>query len=529
MRTILLRYRRLFTGVVIVAVVFGAFWYVFSERAGQTLQAFLTERCSQQVNGRVQVGMVDLSLLGQARIRDVELYTKQGALLAHVSVVKIKYSWSDLAKLNFGISNIKEIELNGAEFWLQEEKNRWNWEGLIKEEQAGDNKFQGKMQIKAAKVHCQTALLSKSIDEVNGIIDFYAYPNLDISLKGKMGQGNLAADGNWANGQFALIIVKAQDIDLLEFRDSVPAGQPISIEGGKLTTASVTIERDAAGIVKWQTEGGFSGVKLAGKANITDGQGRFSGNQDGFQLQNIKFAISGQQAEGQGSLFWSQGSARIDAAVSIPDADPTAFVSGLMVQRPVACQIKLTGLLAEPDISGSFSIPQATFSNMPVDRVVGNFKYGGNRVLLQGVSGSVYQGTIGVSGEVQVSNESYELEASGQGLDSSRLTDKDVQGPLDFNGHVSGKGDAAMTQGTFSIRDGKAYGIPFITMKGNFIKRGSATELSGITMQTMAGTIYPEQLSKEVLERTMPQGQLALNEENIKKEAVGKLLPRIFR
>lgn len=523
------RYRRFLTGIIILSVIAGALWHVFAERAGQTLQDFLTERSSRQVNGRIQVGTVDLSLLGQVRIQNVELYSKQGVLLAQVPLVKIKYSWSDLAKLNFGVANIQEVEVNGAEFWLQEEKNRWNWEGLIKEEETADSKFQGKMQMKAAKVHCQASLLSKTIDEVNGVIDFYAYPNLTISFKGKIGQGNLAADGNWTNGQFALIIVKAQDIDLLEFRDSVPAGQPVSLEGGKLTTAAVTIERDAAGTVKWQAESGFAGVKLSGKADITDGQGQISGNQDGFQLQNIKFAISGQRAEGQGRLFWSQGSARIDADVSIPDADPAAFISGLTVQRPAECQIKLTGLLAEPDVSGSFRISQATFSNMPVDRVAGNFKYSGNRLLLQGVSGSVYQGTIGVSGEVQISNESYELEASGQGLDSSRLTDKDVQGPLAFAAHVSGKGDAAVTQGTFNIRDGKAYGIPFITMKGNFVKRGSATELSGIAMQTMAGTIYPEQLSKEALAQITPQGQPALNEEYIKKETVGKLLPRLLR
>jgi autotransporter translocation and assembly factor TamB len=176
-------------------------------------------------------------------------------------------------------------------------------------------------------------------------------------------------------------------------------------------------------------------------------------------------------------------------------------MSGLKVQRPIACQLKVTGALTEPEISGSFSIPQATFSNMEVDGIVGNFQYFDSRMLLKDVRGSVYQGKVGAEGSVRLNDESYELDASGVGLDSSRLTDKDVKGPLDFSGHVSGKGETAVTRGTFSIRDGKAYGIPFLKMTGNFVRRGEVTELSNIAMETVGGTIYPEQLSKEVLER----------------------------
>jgi len=616
MRAWFIQHRKLLIILIVLIGLFSVSWFLFAARVGQALQDYLVERYSQEVNGRVQVGAVDLSLFGWVSIKDVSLYSKQGNLLAQVPVVKLQYSWSDLAKANFGISRIGTITAEGAEIWLQEEKSHWNWENFIKEDQTKENKFQGKLQIVAAKIYGKAYLLSKTIDEANGVIDFHAYPDLAISLKGKIGQASLTIDGDWNNGQFATIAIKGKDLDMLEFRDAIPATQGISLEGGKVTTltmlterdvkgvlkwrtegefsgakltgkltvtdcqgqfnanqdgiklqkmsfvisnqqtegpesqswpqgqarieASLSIERNDSGVVKWQTEGDFSDLKLAGKRTVTDGQGHFSGNQDEIRLQNMNFVISGQQTAGQGTLSWPQGVASIDAALSIPDVDPGAFLSGLTVQRPVACQLRIVGPLSDPNISGSFSIPQATFSNMPVNRVVGNFRYIDTRLLLQGVSGSVYQGNVGAEGEVQTNNESYELDASGQGLDSSRLTDKDVQGPLDFNGHVSGKGEMAVTQGTFFIRDGKAYGIPFLTMTGHFIRRGTETELSGIAMETVAGTIYPEQLSKEVLDRINPLKQPALNEENIKKEAekrgeesikkeAGKLLPGIFR
>ena len=540
MREWLIQHRRLLAVVVVLIGLVTFSWSLFAAKVGQALQDYLVERYSQEVNGRVQVGTVDLSLYGWAQIKDVSLYSKQGDLLARVPIVKLQYNWSDLLKTNFGISHIETITAEGAEIWVQEEKSHWNWENFIKEDQSKENKFQGKLQIVSAKIYGKVLLMSKTLDEASGTIDFHAYPNLGISFKGKIGQASMNIDGDWNNGQFALISIKGKDLNLPEFRDAIPPIQGISREGGKATTLTMTTERDLKGVVKWQTEGEFSGLKITGKRNITDGQGRFSGNQDGIKLEKMSFTISDQRASGEGTLTWPKGVVSIDAVLSVPDLDPGAFMSGLAVQRPITCQVKVAGPLAEPDISGSFNIPQATFSSMPIDMIIGNFQYTGTHMRLKDVYGSVYQGNVAAEGEVQTNDESYELDASGQGLDSSRLTDKDVQGPLSFSGHVSGKGEAAVTQGTFLIRDGKAYGIPFITMTGHFVRRGAVTEISNIAMETIGGTIYPEQLSKEVLERLNPLERATLNKEDIKNEAEKrledsikkeekKLLPYIFR
>ena len=540
MRTWLFQHRRLLAILFVVIGLFSFSWFMFAARVGQALQDYIVDRYSQDVNGRVQVGTVDLSLFGWVYIKDVSLYSQKGDLLARLPIIKLQYSWSDLTKANFGISRIENITAEGAEIWALEENSHWNWENFIKEDQSTENKFQGKLQILSGKIHGKVLLLSKTMDEASGTIDFHSYPDFGLSFKGKIGQASLNIDGNWNNGQFSIISIKGKDLNLPEFRDAIPTIQDVSLEEGKITALTMTTERDPQGIVKWQTEGEFSGLKIASKRNITDGQGQFSGNQDGIKLEKMSFKISEQQTSGQGTLTWPQGVVSVDAALDVPDFDLNAFMSGLTVQRPIECQIKVVGPLSEPAISGTFSIPQATFSNMPIDRIVGKFQYTGTHMLLKDVYGSVYQGRVGAEGDVAVNDESYELDASGQGLDSSRLTDKDVQGPLSFNGHVSGKGEAAVTEGTFMIHDGKAYGIPFLKMTGHFVRRGVETELSNIAMETIGGTIYPEQLSKEVLVRLNPLERPTLNTDSIKNEAEKrleesikkeekKLLPDIFR
>lgn len=523
MRTLFNQHRRLLIVAGMAIALLGFSWFTFASRLGQALQDYIVDRYSQDVNGRVQVGSADLSIFGWVYIKDVSLYSKRGDLLAHLPIIKLQYNWSDLARENFGISRIENITAEGAEIWVQEEKSHWNWENFIKEDQGKENKFQGKLQILSAKINGKVLSMSKTMNDASGIIDFYAYPDLGISFKGKIGQSVLNIEGNWNNGQFSTISIKSDALNLSDFRDSIPPTQDVRIEDGKITALKISTKRDAKGVATWQTEGAFSGLQLTGKKNITDGKGLFSGNQDGIKLSETSFIISGQQTSGQGTLSWPKGVARIDAVFSVPDLDLNAFMSGLKVQRPIACQLKVTGALTEPEISGSFSIPQAIFSNMEVDGIVGNFQYFESRMLLKDVRGSVYQGKVGAEGSVRLNDESYELDTSGQGLDSFRLTDKDVKGPLDFSGHVSGKGETAVTRGTFSIRDGKAYGIPFLKMTGNFVRRGEVTELSNIAMETVGGTIYPEQLSKEVLERLNTFEKPAFNTESVKEEAKKRL------
>lgn len=540
MRTWLFQHRRLLAILFVVIGLFSFSWFMFAARVGQALQNYIVDRYSQDINGRVQVGTVDLSLIGWVYIKDVSLYSQKGDLLARLPIIKLQYSWSDLTKANFGISRIENITAEGAEIWALEENSHWNWENFIKEDQSTENKFQGKLQILSGKIHGKVLLLSKTMDEASGTIDFHSYPDLGLSFKGKIGQASLNIDGNWNNGQFSMISIKGKDLNLPEFRDAIPTIQDVSLEEGKITALTMTTERDAKGVAKWQTKGAFSGLKVTGKRNVTGGQGQFNGNQDGIKLSDMSFIISGQKTSGQGILTWPKGVVGIDAVFSVPDLDPSAFMLGLAVQRPISCQLKVIGPLTEPGISGSFSIPQATFSSMPIDRIVGNFQYVGTRLLLKDVRGAAFQGTVAAEGAVLVNDESYELDASGQGLDSSQLTDKDVQGPLGFSGHVSGKGEAAVTQGTFLIRDGKTYGIPFLRMTGNFIRHGAITELSNIAIETIGGTIYPEQLSQEVLERLNPLERPEFNTERIKEEAEKRLeenikkeqkkfLPDIFR
>jgi hypothetical protein len=527
MKEWLLKHKRvilIFLSMICVLVIL---WQVFADKIRQDVQDTLIGRISQQINGQLSVGTVNLSLSGRIRIQDVSLYDQQGSLLAQIPVIKIKYRWSDLKDGSLDMPQIETVILERGELWLKEENNHFNWDDLLKKDQDETTTFRSKVELEDGKIHIDTALFSQVIENATGMIDWQNNPNMAITLKGKVDQSVVDVDGQWGEGLPGDFKVQIDTLNIAKFNELF-AGTGYSVEAGTLQPLLVNVKQDAKGTLHYQAEGSFSGLKMNGKMDVREGQGKFISNETGLTFEDVKLLISDQPAQGQGNVSWNSGKGMLDFAFTLPDADPSAFMSGITVARPLALQVQISGPISQPNIWGNFSLPQISFSDMNVDSVTGNFRYAENKVLLQQVQGTAYQGTLAANGTVVPDDQSYELDVSGQGLNSSRLTDKDVQGPLAFNGHVSGKGEAAVTRGNFTIHDGKTYGIAFQKMTGLFVKNGTATDISAIAIQTAYGTIYPEQLSQEALER-LKQQDIPVSKGELKQAVTNKLLEKILR
>lgn len=528
MRERLIKYRILLISLVLLAIVLLSSWSVFSSKVSLALQERLIGTVNEELNGRVQVGNIDLSLLGWIRIKDVSLYNKDNQLLAQSSIVNIRYRLSDLTGGSLTVPRMEEVSLEGVELWLEEGKEGWNWESLLKEKQNGETDFLGKLHIQQATVNVKSGLISRKLEDVKGILDFHDHPAILLDLTGKVGQTNLSVSGRWAEKNPSELVIKTGDIHLKEFLDIIPSTQEIRLEDGTLQGVKVVATRASDEGFRYQVAGEFSGMQLAGKIGIREGRGTFNGDSDGIHFPQISCIVSGQQADGQGKIIWGTENKGINFTLSLPDVDPALVSSELTVQRPLAVQVSLTGQLAQPDIAGSFSVPQLTVSDTAITGINGNFRYLDNRLLLRDVSGTAYQGTLLAAGEILIDSQHYEFDLQGQGMNSSRLTDKDVQGPLDFSGHLSGRGLAATTEGNFVIYDGKAYGVSFQRINGHFVKTNSGTDISGLAIQTALGTIHPDQLGPEVFEQLNRQNIPEAKEE-LKRAVTDKLIQRIFR
>ena len=347
-------------------------------------------------------------------------------------------------------------------------------------------------------------------------------------MKGKSGQAIVTLKGNWEKHRPFELTLGTDTFDLLNLASLFAPTSKLRIEGGSLKNLQVIARNDEKNNLHYQIKGEFLGVNLQGTVPIRDGKGTFSGDQTGLQFEDLSLLIDGQQAQGHGRIFLENNMAAVDFTLLLPNVDPVSVHSTIAAQGPLALQIHVSGLLAEPIVSGSFTLPQMTVSDMSINTVVGDFHYTTGYLTLQQVRGSAHSGTLFITGSLLTDKGSYELDVNGEGMDSSQLTDKDVLGPLDFTGHTTGQGDTSVTRGNFIIHGGKVYGLPFQTLTGHFVKHGLTTDISGIAINTSSGTFYPEKLTRDALEK-INHRPLPTSQEALKKVVTDKLMERLFR
>lgn len=522
------KYRIKLLCVALALLILGGFWQVFADKVSKAMQDNLITTIEQRLNGRLQVGSIDLSLLSMVRIRDVALYDKNNILVAKSPSIEIKYQWSSLANGKLGMSSIEVMAIQGAEIWLKSENQRWSWQDIMKDEKGGID-YRGKVLIADGVIHIGNALIMQKLEGINGTLDFATYPAaLGVDLKGRSNQAKLSLLGNWGDNHQSELILRTDGFDVAKLTGLLPATQEVRLEKGILKNVKVIAKHDEKRTVHYQAEGEFSALTATGKINIHDGQGKFTADKTGLQFYELALYISGQQAKGKGSIMLLGDKQSLNFSFTLSDIDPAAIFDGLAVKRPLSAAITVTGPLTKPLVSGSFQIPQLTISNMSVSGITGNMRYENGQITLKQVRGTALQGILAMTGELLTENKSYELDVSGSGMNSSALTDKDVHGPLDFTGHVSGRGEAAVVKGDFLIYNGKAYGIPFKTLNGKFFKQGATTDISGVTISTSVGTFYPEQLNREALEK-LSQYNIPTSKDEVRKALADTLVRQILR
>lgn len=528
MKEWLLKHKKMIVISLSVVCILLLLWQLFAGKIRQEVQATVLQRIGQQINGQLLVGSVDLSLSGNIKIQDVFLYDQQGILLAQIPQIRMQYRWSDLITGgSLALPKVETVILERAELWFKQDNGHFNWDNLFKTEQDETTKFRSKVMLEEGKIHIETALFSQLVENATGNIDWENSPDMAINMKGLVDQSVVDVNGQWGENRPGDFKIKVDTLDMLKFK-RIFADTGYTLEAGTIHPLLMNVQQDIKGTLHYQAEGSFSGLKMNGKMEVREGQGKFTSDETKLTFEDLQLLIAGQPTQGQGNVSWNDGKGILDFALALPDADPAAFMSGLTAARPLALQVRINGPVSEPNIGGSFSLPQITFSDMTVDSVAGNFHYLGNKVLLQQVKGTAYQGNLAANGYVVTDDQSYELDVSGQGLNSTRLTNKDVQGPLDFNAHASGKGETAVTRGNFTISNGKTYGIAFQKMTGLFVKSGTTNDISAIAIQTNYGTIHPEQLSQEALDRLKEQN-VPVSKGELKQAVTDKLLERILR
>lgn len=520
-------------GLLIFAVFFLAGTILFQLAAGRVRQAaeqMLLVRANEAINGQIVVGSIDLSILGYVDAKEVQVLDAGGNTLAKMNHVHISYNWNDLLKGQLGPQLVKGVTVEKPEFWVTYRQNHLNWDGLLKVKTNEQADFSGLVKIQDGTLHLDTDFFNKTVDQLTGRLDFRQKDQIGLSATGKVDQAVLSMDGQWATPGGSEITLSAKSMNLAKLGLTTET-DPIQVTDGSLDELTIKIGKDDASdaVILKTLAGRFSGVNTCGALVLTQGSAQFEKQGDAIQFTNGQALYQGQNITATGQVLTApSGEKTLDFDIQLPAGDPAVLLSNLQAGGVLAAQGKVTGSVFSPVFYGNFTLGSLQFGNMIISDINGSFSYIQQKLKLMKARGATLGGSVVASGDIYPDTQQYTLSISGSGLNASQLTEKDIKGPLSFAGTAAGSAATAMVQGNFTIYNGKAYGISFRTLTGNFIKRGSAeAEVNNLAITTDLGVFYPEQLNQSMVEK-LHERNLPATHAEIKEKITEKVAEKMF-
>ena len=177
-----------------------------------------------------------------------------------------------------------------------------------------------------------------------------------------------------------------------------------------------------------------------------------------------------------------------NVAITLDGVEPTSFGPNIPMKGAVTSTFALAGTTDKPTATGSFKVPGGALGTLAFSNAVGDFSFADESLTLSNTTFNALGGSISASGPVSPYTRRYTQKVAGNNIDSAQLSDKDIQGRLNFTADVRGQGpwEGANADGTFNMGSGTISGISFDALTGNFSKRGSQTRYYNLRA-TIAG------------------------------------------
>lgn len=448
------------------------------------------ERAATSLNGKLEAGEVDISLFGATILRNVKLTDAKGAAVLTCEELTVDFSLADLLKGNFAMDRIKSVELAGAKLSLEQDKSgRWNTENLVKKsDQPFD--FRGKVAFKRTAVTVATPQMKRAIDSLEGDASFAAYPTVALDLVAKMQKSTVKAAGSWTKDGPYNVAVKADTLDFADWQAVVPATAKVKFAGGQLKDVAVTV-KSGKDVPSVQGEGKIAGLAAdMDGTKLTDGQGTVRFTEQSLEVAGFTAAVSGQKVSVDGRISLQGATPQLNFTVAAQGYDPAGIKGAGALKGAVNFKAAISGPLDKITTRGEFQVPNGTFDKTAFTNAAGTFSYAQDMLTFERVQLNAMGGTLAFSGTWNIKTAVFKQTVTGQNIDSGQVSEKAMQGPVDFTATLSGPDVDHMTiNGRFSMKAGSLSTISFTSLEGQFTKTGNAVNLRGVTIVTSGQTL----------------------------------------
>jgi len=478
-------------GIVALLVLSAIAWKMVAPRVLAGVQELLLKQVNASINGRLEIGSLDFSVLGSAVLYQVALFDKSGKQIATGAEISVSYQFDDLLSGRLGIDSVKSITIEKVSLLLGIDKNgRWSLQELVKPQAEQPSVFRGEIILKDAAVTVTTPEWKREFSGLSGELDYAKAPTVAIDLKGKMGKSMITAQGTWTADVKTQLAITIDSLELLEAQALLPAASANPrFLAGQVKEVKGTMVQDKSAI-QMSGEGVLSGLamNLQGKA-LNDGNAKLKLQGKIVTLSDGAVLLDGNKLSVSGSLDFAPVSPGLALQISAAGIDIASLAgSKASIAGTISFQAEVSGSLAKTVAKGTFKLPSGQLDANPISDGAGSFSFAGDVLTIQSATAKALGGSLALAGTLSPQTSRYNLKVTGQNVDGAILTNKGVVGRMGFEATVSGEAspDSMTAKGTFSIPAGKISDYDIGNASGGFRKQGNRLDLSNVGV-TLSG------------------------------------------
>ena len=266
---------------------------------------FVEQTAAEYINGQLQMSTVEVSPDLAFTVKDVELRTTQGDLVAQIPALKLELNPFKLLGGSGAVGTITHITLERPRLLLvQNDQEEWNVAGLLKPSQSSSTDFKGKVAIRDGELSVQMPYGQWTMG-VEGEVDPARNPVFGIQMALTKEDQTIQVTGTIDTDRHGQITMETGLLRLDDFRSLAAHLLPLTGLKGQVTDTSIT----------WT--GTEDGNHLSGKSTLGQVQATYTYNDIPLDLtasgdvafedlkltaSDLDATVNGQKAHLQGSV-----------------------------------------------------------------------------------------------------------------------------------------------------------------------------------------------------------------------------------
>lgn len=499
--------KKIFVGFVALVLVGFVLLFQFGGRAAAELtKKLLAEQTALQ--GTLTAETIQANWSGDVILKNVVWTAPEGKILAELPSATVSVNLFDaLLKGGTGAS-VGDIVIDKPNFFVAYSKNdgldlaRYiNFQFEEQQENAGvltvkkatmATQFRGLLEIKDAKVELSLAGKPFTLEKVQFQANFKQYPKIKYSLRVKDGKSDIIADIQ-LDKDITSVVAEIKKLPLQNIWAILPQAADVVVQEGNLPDVQIRADKKDG---DWTINIDGTVADLKGSLinyPVTKGSGKFSSDTETLKFADLTLEVAGQTVVIDGNVYYAKKPDEQQTyalTVQAPNFAIDALSPGLGIKDAVTALGKVKGTLAKPEAEGTFGLDKLTYDPLYITALSGKFLYKDGKLNIGDAIGNVYAGQVNVNGQVDTKTKDFSLDIEGIDLDSSVVTETQVEGPLSFKMLTLGTADAgsATGAGSFRIGEGKYMLLPFEAIKGSIIRQQGKFAFSNIKIVTAVGS-----------------------------------------